>query len=56
MIMILSLQIMLDDPGIAKHMQTTDEIKACCDDIKVLGKKELRLVLSSVCPVSIAIE
>lgn len=28
------------------HEKTTDEIKKCCEDIKVLGKKDLRNLLS----------
>ncbi len=28
------------------HPSTTDEIKKCCEDIKVLGKKDLRNLIS----------
>ena len=33
--------IVIDTPRIDKHKKTTDEIKACIKDIKVLGMKEL---------------
>merc|ERR1712079_729815 len=34
--------IVIDTPRIDKHKKTTDEIRACIKDIKVLGMKELR--------------
>merc|ERR1711874_835010 len=32
----------LDTPRIVKHQRTTQEVKECCKDLKVLGMKELR--------------
>merc|ERR1719341_152162 len=34
--------IVIDTPRIEKHKKTTDEIRECLKDIKVLGMKELR--------------
>ncbi|XP_063290918.1 pre-rRNA 2'-O-ribose RNA methyltransferase FTSJ3 isoform X2 [Pelobates fuscus] len=39
-------EITLDDPVLEKHPATSDDIRECCRDIKVLGRKELRLLLS----------
>ncbi|XP_065055265.1 pre-rRNA 2'-O-ribose RNA methyltransferase FTSJ3-like [Rhopilema esculentum] len=39
-------QLILDDEIIASHFLTTQEIKLCCEDIKVLGKKELKNILT----------
>lgn len=39
-------EIVLDDDEVRNHPKTTDEIKRCCEDIKVLGKKELRSLIS----------
>lgn len=36
------LQITLNNPDLESHSATTNEIKECCRDIKVLGRKELR--------------
>ncbi|XP_030647566.1 pre-rRNA 2'-O-ribose RNA methyltransferase FTSJ3 isoform X2 [Chanos chanos] len=39
-------EITFDNPELESHPKTTAEIKECCQDIKVLGRKELRLLLS----------
>ncbi|XP_031430062.2 pre-rRNA 2'-O-ribose RNA methyltransferase FTSJ3, partial [Clupea harengus] len=38
--------ITFDDAELESHSATSEEIKECCRDIKVLGRKELRLLLS----------
>lgn len=38
--------IRMDDPVIAEHPLTTAEIKECCTDIKVLGRKDLKALLT----------
>ncbi|KAI7790930.1 pre-rRNA 2'-O-ribose RNA methyltransferase FTSJ3 [Triplophysa rosa] len=39
-------EITFDSPELESHPVTLPEIKECCRDIKVLGRKELRLLLS----------
>ncbi|XP_004749236.1 pre-rRNA 2'-O-ribose RNA methyltransferase FTSJ3 isoform X2 [Mustela putorius furo] len=39
-------EISLDDEELAQHPATTEDIQACCQDIKVLGRKELRSLLN----------
>ncbi|CAH0406467.1 unnamed protein product [Chilo suppressalis] len=39
-------EIVIDDKSVEEHPKTTEEIKLCCKDIKVLGRKDLKALLS----------
>ncbi|XP_048220935.1 pre-rRNA 2'-O-ribose RNA methyltransferase FTSJ3 [Perognathus longimembris pacificus] len=39
-------EISIDDDELAQHPATTEDIRSCCQDIKVLGRKELRSLLN----------
>ncbi|KAF6093828.1 FtsJ RNA 2'-O-methyltransferase 3 [Phyllostomus discolor] len=39
-------EIALDDEELAQNPATTEDIRVCCQDIKVLGRKELRSLLN----------
>lgn len=39
-------EIVIDDEIIDKHEKTTKEIRECCKDIKVLGRKDVKLLLN----------
>ena len=36
------LQIVFDEEKYSKHVNTTNDIKECCKDVKVLGKTEIK--------------
>ncbi|XP_074637139.1 pre-rRNA 2'-O-ribose RNA methyltransferase FTSJ3-like [Acropora palmata] len=39
-------EIVFDEEKYSKHVNTTDDIKECCKDVKVLGKTELKSLLA----------
>lgn len=39
-------EIVIDDEYIDQHEKTTKEIRECCKDIKVLGRKDVKLLLN----------
>uniref|UniRef100_A0A8C5KJZ0 pre-rRNA processing protein FTSJ3 n=1 Tax=Jaculus jaculus TaxID=51337 RepID=A0A8C5KJZ0_JACJA len=39
-------EILIDDEDLAQHPATTEDVRVCCQDIKVLGRKELRSLLN----------
>uniref|UniRef100_A0A452GZX2 pre-rRNA processing protein FTSJ3 n=1 Tax=Gopherus agassizii TaxID=38772 RepID=A0A452GZX2_9SAUR len=39
-------EIMLGDSELERHSATTEELRQCCRDIRVLGRKELRALLN----------
>ncbi|KAK9889622.1 hypothetical protein WA026_006996 [Henosepilachna vigintioctopunctata] len=39
-------EIVFDDSALSKHAKTTSEIKECCKDIKVLGRKDLKTIMN----------
>nr|XP_047142101.1 pre-rRNA 2'-O-ribose RNA methyltransferase FTSJ3 [Hydra vulgaris]XP_047142102.1 pre-rRNA 2'-O-ribose RNA methyltransferase FTSJ3 [Hydra vulgaris] len=39
-------KIIIQDEKIIEHKATTNEVKACCEDIKVLGRRELKLLFT----------
>lgn len=41
------IQIIFDNKDLESHAATTNEIKECCRDIRVLGRKELRWVVQT---------
>ncbi|XP_062994818.1 pre-rRNA 2'-O-ribose RNA methyltransferase FTSJ3 [Elgaria multicarinata webbii] len=39
-------EIVLDNEELERHSATTEEVRHCCQDIRVLGRKELRALLN----------
>lgn len=42
----ISSCLLLDNEDILKDVETTNEIKECCKDIKVLGRKDLKMLMT----------
>ena len=38
-------ELKIDDPDILEHRETTDEIKQLCEDVQLIGRKEVKMLL-----------